>query len=54
MCDRAPGALRSPQRHRLCADQGVWWHRRVYKTFDPRAKIMQSICHQLFEQLDMK
>jgi len=27
---------------------------RVYKTFDPRAKIMQGICHKLFEQLDIK
>lgn len=28
--------------------------RRVYKTFDPRAKVMQSICHQLFKQLDIQ
>ncbi len=27
---------------------------RVYKTFDPRAKVMQNICHQLFEQLDIE
>jgi citrate synthase len=27
---------------------------RVYKTFDPRAKVMQSICHQLFKQLDIQ
>jgi citrate synthase len=26
----------------------------VYKTFDPRAKVMQSICHQLFKQLDIQ
>jgi citrate synthase len=27
---------------------------RVYKTFDPRAKVMQNIAHQLFEQLDIE
>lgn len=27
---------------------------RVYKTFDPRAKVMQNICHQLFKQLNIE
>ena len=45
-------------RARSCAfrleNQVLWsFLCRVYKTFDPRAKIMQNICHQLFDQLDM-
>ena len=27
---------------------------RVYKTFDPRAKVMQKVCHEVLQHLDIK